>query len=391
MKEEKKKRGLGEVKGEGLEQNSKEELGEKLRSSASSKARSGPETEKEEPAEKKEKILPDPSIEKMDRQEAMEYFGLPAWASKEDLDDKFWKLGKTYTAQKDEQKLADISLAYSIASGERDRKAEEKKEEAEAKHYLGKTKKQWKDFFHYEGWKFIVAIAVIIGGWAFINYYFLAPRVDVRMASIGHFSQDVTIMEYYLKDNLGCKNPEVRDADVVSGNSEDEEVDEYGVQKATNLMAVHPDILVFDMPTVPVYVNSGDLYILDDVYENMKATWSKEDLARIEPYYYSKARFYEEFLDDMPETYQDAMEPLKEEDYVEHIYGFIIRDKIDQASLGYKLLWKNPGIERIIIFGVGAGSSDINKAIERMTKILEDIDVLRAEYLEDHPYAESED
>ena len=34
---------------------------------------------------------------------------------------------------------------------------------------------------------------------------------------------------------------------------------------------------------------------------------------------------------------------------------------------------------------------DINKAIERMTKILEDIDVLRAEYLEDHPYAESED
>ena len=379
MKEEKKKRGLGEIKGEGLEQNSKEELGEKLRSSASSKAK---ESSEEEPKEQKEK---------MDRQEAMEYFGLPAWASKEDLDDKFWKLGKTYTAQKDEQKLADISLAYSIASGERDRKAEEKKEEAEAKHYLGKTKKQWKDFFHYEGWKFIVAIAVIIGGWAFINYYFLAPRVDVRMASIGHFSQDVSIMEYYLKDNLGCKNPEVRDADVVSGNSENEEVDEYGVQKATNLMAVHPDILVFDMPTVPVYVNSGDLYILDDVYENMKNTWSKEDLARIEPYYYSKARFYEEFLDDMPETYQDAMEPLKEEDYVDHIYGFIIRDKIDQAALGYKLLWKDKNIERIIIFGVGAGSSDINKATERMTKILEDIDVLRVEYLADHPYAESED
>ena len=35
MKEEKKKRGLGEVKGEGLEKNSKEELGEKLRASAS--------------------------------------------------------------------------------------------------------------------------------------------------------------------------------------------------------------------------------------------------------------------------------------------------------------------------------------------------------------------
>ena len=391
MKDEKKKRGLGEVKGEGLEQNSKEALGQKLKSQTAAKSKDKAESDKEEPQEKKEKILPDPAIEKMDRQEAMEYFGLPAWASKEDLDDKFWKLGKTYSAQKDEQKLADISLAYSIASGERDRKEEEKKEEDEAKHYLGKTSKQWKDFFHYEGWKFIVAIAVIIGGWAFINYYFLAPRVDVRMASIGHFSQDVSIMEYYLKDNLGCKNPEVRDADVVSGDSADEEVDEYGVQKATNLMAVHPDILVFDMPTVPVYVNSGDLYILDDVYEQMKASWSKEDLARIEPYYYSKARFYEEFLDDMPETYQDAMEPLKEEDHVDHIYGFIIRDKIDQASLGYKLLWKNQNIERIIIFGVGAGSSDVNKATERMTKILEDIDVLRAEYLADHPYAESED
>ena len=123
----------------------------------------------------------------------------------------------------------------------------------------------------------------------------------------------------------------------------------------------------------------------------MKATWSKEDLDRLEPYYYSKAKFYEEYLDEMPEHYQDAMEPLEEKDYVEHVYGFIIRDKIDQAALGYKLLWKDPTIDRIIIFGVGAGSGDVEKAKERALKILEDIDVLRADYLEEHPYAESED
>lgn len=354
-------------------------------------------TEQEETAaskpeiEKKEPVVPDPAIEKMDRQQAMEYFHLPAWASKEDLDNQFWKLGKTYTAQKDEQKLADIALAYSIASGERDRKEQEKTEEVQAKHYFGKTAKQWKDFWHYEWWKFTVAAAVIIAGWAFIQYYFIAPRTDLRMASIGHFQQDTTILEYFLKETGGLKNPEVRDADVVSANSENEEVDEYQMQKATSMMAVHPDILVYDAPTVPVYVNSGDLYILDDVYEKMKTTWSKEDLDRLEPYYYSKAKFYEEYLDSMPETYQDSMEPLTEADYVEHIYGFIVRDKIDQLALGYKLLWKSTDIERVIIVGVGAGSSDLDKAIEYEMMILSNIDTLRAEYLEEHPYAESDD
>ncbi|MBR6254794.1 MAG: hypothetical protein IKR22_05095 [Clostridiales bacterium] len=402
---EKKESGLGQLKGDAPEKETsadKAELGEKLRAASYAGAKAGKkaakpagqkadDAEQKEPVEKKEPVVADPAIAKMTRQEAIEYFNLPASASKEELDERFWKLGKTYRAQQDEQKLADIALAYSIASGERDRKAEEKKEETEAKHILGKTKTQWKDFFHYEGWKFIVAIAVIIAGWAFIQYYFIAPKVDVRMASIGHFQQDTSIMEYYFKENLGCKNPEVRDADVASGDAENEQVDEYGVQKATNIMAVHPDILVFDAPTVPVYVNSGDLYPLDDVYEKMKETWSKEDLDRLEPYYYSKAKFYEEYLPDMPDTYKDAMEPLKEEDYIEHVYGFIIRDKIDQASLGYKILWKDPNVDRIIIVGVGAGSNDLEKALERTQQILQDIDILREDYLLDHPYAESED
>ena len=405
MKEkEKKNNGLGQLKGEAPEKETvtdKAELGEKLRAAGKSsgkKAEAKSDVEKKdgaeeakEPVEKKEPVVADPAIAKMTRQEAIEYFNLSPAAGKEELDERFWKLGKTYRAQGDEQKLADIALAYSIASGERDRKAEEKKEETQARHILGKTKKQWKDFFHYEGWKFIVGIAIIIAGWAFIQYYFIAPKVDVRMASVGHFEQDTSIMEYYFKENLGCKNPEVRDADVATGDAENEKVDEYGVQKATNMFAVHPDIIVFDAPTVPVYVNSGDLYPLDEQYEQMKATWSAEDLARIEPYYYSKAKFYEEFLDDMPETYQEAMEPLKEEDYIEHVYGFIVRDKIDQAALGYKILWKDPNVERIIIVGVGAGSSDLNKSIERTLQILQDIDLLREDYLVDHPYAESED
>ena len=42
----------------------------------------------------KEAVHADPSIEAMTRDEAMEYFQLPAWGKREDLDKQFWKLCK---------------------------------------------------------------------------------------------------------------------------------------------------------------------------------------------------------------------------------------------------------------------------------------------------------
>ena len=338
--------------------------------------------------ELKEKVLPDPAIEKMTKSEALEYFDLPSWASKKDLDDQFWKLGKTYTAQKDEQKLADIACAYSIASGERDRKQKEEKEETESKHYFGKSTKEWKNIWHYYWWVLVIAAAVIVFLSALIKVFILDPKVDLRVASVGHFNYDSSFMSAFFEEFTELKNPDLQSADVVSENSEGAKTDSYAAQKAAGMMAVHPDIVVFDMPSVPVYVNSGDLLNLDEEYEKMKATWSAEDLARIEPYVYSKARFYEEYVPNMPEEYQEQMDPLEPGDEIEHVYGFIIRDKIDQKALGFDVLWQQE--DSAIVVGVGAGSGDLDKAIEMTELLLSNLDTLRDTYLQVYPYADTE-
>ena len=340
-------------------------------------------------AAQKEPIKADPSIEAMTKEEALEYFQLPAWAKREDLDKQFWKLGKIYKAQKDEQKLADISAAYEIATGERDRKLEEKKEEETSKHYLGKTKKQWAEFWHYEWWKFAVGIAALILIVAVINYFFLAPGTDFRVASIGHISQDTEMLADYMKENYGLTNPDVDFANVVSDNDEGEEVEAYAASKATSLIAVRPDIIVLDAMTAPAYVMGENLQNLDDIYAQIQATWTEEELSHIEPYYYSKARFYEEYADSLPQEYRDDLDELTPEDEIEHVYGFIVRDEIDRLALGYTVKWKKS--DPCIIVGVGASSGQLEKATDITLRLLKDIGKLRSTYLETHPYAEATD
>ncbi|MBO4928054.1 MAG: hypothetical protein J5379_07385 [Clostridiales bacterium] len=342
----------------------------------------------EEP-EKKETIQPDPAILEMSRDEAMEYFKLPAWASREDLDKQFWKLGKIYRSQKDEQKLADIAAAYNIATGERDRKQEEKQEEETSQHILGKTKKQWGEFWHYEWWKFVLGAAVLVFLVTFIRYYFLAPKTDFRLASVGHFSQDTNILNDFLTETAKLKNPDVDYADMASGQTDDTSVDAYAAEKAVSLIQVRPDILVFDAMTAPVYVNGGNMLNLDDVYAQMQATWTEEQLSHFTPYIYSKAKFYEEYAGELPEEYQEELDALTEEDYVEHVYGFVIADPIDQLSLGYKMEWETG--DTSIIFGINVGGGQQDKAKEVMLTILEHVSELRASYMETHPYAADTD
>ena len=383
-----------------LFKNSMKEKNEKINGLGSAKLKLPEKKEKErdnveEPEktykvpELKEKVLPDPAIEKMTKAEALAYFDLPEWASKKDLDDQFWKLGKTYQAKNDEQKLADIACAYSIASGERDRKKEEEKEEIRSKHFFGKSKKEWQNIWHYYWWGPVITVAGIFFVSAVIRVFFLEPKVDLRVASIGHFEYDDAFLSAFFSDYTELKNPDLQCADVVSENSEGAQTDSLAVQKASGMMAVKPDLLVFDMPSAPVYVNSGDLQIMDEEYEKMKATWSEEDLARIEPYVYSKARFYEDYVPNMPEEYQEQMDPLEPQDYEDHVYGFIIRDKVDQLSLGFDVLWQEE--DSAIVVGVGAGSLDLDKAIDMCELILSNIDIMRDTYEKTYPYANTDD
>jgi len=348
------------------------------------------ETEKNTSAapEEKQPILPDPSIEKMTREEAMEYFDLPVWAKREDLDDRFWKLGKKYKAEKDEQKLADLSAAYFIANGSRDREEKEKKEEASSKHYLGKTKKQWGDFFHYEGWKILVIIAALIFAVTFIKVFFLAPKLDVRVTGIGHFDVDTSLLSDITTDHSSFKHPEVAYVDVISDNTEGEEIDVYALQQEVALMAVRPSILIYDAYTVPSYVSSETLMPLDDLYEEMKNTWSAEELSHIQPYIYSQAKFVEEYGEQVASGGVELPE-LTEASYVEHVYGFIVSDKIDQKALGVTVKWQTS--DTYIVFGINAGGEKLEQSREFLMKMLKDIGKLREDYLQQYPYAEAND
>ena len=337
---------------------------------------------------KEEPIRPDPSIESMTKEEALNYFDLPPWAKRSDLDDRFWKLGKTYKAQKNEQKLADISAAYHIASGRRDREAAEEKEAASAKRYFGKSKKQWGEFFHYEWAKFVVAIAVIIFLVAVVRFFFLSPRLDVRVTGIGHFDVDASILSDITTSHSSFKNPEVTYVDVVSDNQEGAEIDVYALQREAGLMAVRPSILIYDAYTVPSYVSSETMLSLDDLYEQMKNTWTQEELAHIQPYIYSQARFVEEFGDKIASSGVELPE-LTEKSYEEHVYGFIIKDKIDQKALGVSVLWKES--DTSIVIGLNAGGDELDRSKEFLMNMLKDMDKIRKDYLELHPYAESND
>ncbi len=341
-----------------------------------------------EPKEEKQVILPDPKFETMTRDEAMEYFDLPVWAKREDLDDRFWKLGKTYRAQKDEQKLADLSAAYNIATGNRDRIIEEKKEEENTKHYFGKTKKQWGDFFHYEGWKFVVAFAVLVFAIAFAKVFIFAPRLDIRVTGVGHFDLDESRLNNVVTDYSSFKNPEVDYVDVVSDNDEGEEVDTLALQREMTLLAVYPTVLILDSYTAPSYVSGETLLPLDDIYDEMKRTWTAEELSHIEPYIYSRAQFVRDYGDKILAGGAELPEE-GEDDETEHVYGFIIRDRIDQLALGFKVKWKES--DSSIVIGINAGGEKIDKAKEMEKAFLKDLENIRAQYLEEYPYIEAND
>lgn len=342
----------------------------------------------EQNSEHKEAFLPDPKIEQMTREEAMEYFGLPVWASSEDLDKEFWKQTKVNQAKKDEQKLADLACAYNIANGTRDRKAKEAEEAQKATKFLGKSKKEWREFWYYEWWKFAIAIAAVIFLIAFLETYVLEPKVDFRLTSIGHFNHEETILQNYLTREFKYKNPDLSSVDVVADqNEEGEAVDPYATQMATSMLALKPEIMVYDSAIIPTYIYNGTLLPLDDLYAELQNTLPADQLALIEPFYYSRARFYEDYGEQLVLLKQE-LDELKPEDYEEHIYGLAISDRVTQLSLGYDLEWKNGGA---IVFCVNSESGHKDKAVEITKRIMTELPSFRESYLEDHPFADADD
>ena len=108
---------------------------------------------------------PSAGIAEMTREQAIEYLGLPADADSTAIDDKFYQLAKRYRKSTDEdaeQKLADLSAAYNIASGRRDEEEQRELAHDQAKKIFGKTAEDWKTFFGYNWIKFVLGAGLIV-------------------------------------------------------------------------------------------------------------------------------------------------------------------------------------------------------------------------------------
>ena len=90
---------------------------------------------------------------KMDRSAALKALGLPGTANAYAVDNRFWQLTKRYRAEKNDEKLKEVTDAYDVASGRAAEKDAEIKEYQSSKKFLGKTNAQWKVYFYYTWWK----------------------------------------------------------------------------------------------------------------------------------------------------------------------------------------------------------------------------------------------
>lgn len=283
-------------------------------------------------------VTPETTLASMDHKSAMAYFGLIETANAYELDQKYWQQIKKYRVdpKKNHDKLEEINQVYYIASG---RKSEEKQKEilrSKEKKLFGKTLDDWKVHFYYGWWKYVLAVVVAVIAFFLIRQIFFVQRSDFRIVSLGHFEKTQNDLSGYLKDNLGYKEPEIANVDIIMDKSENGSMDTiYSSMSAAALLSVEADVIMTDISTMPYFLSY--LAPMDDFYASLCETLSEEQLSVIVPVYYSTIQYY-----DLPVDEGAIIETptITSEDYESHIYGLMILDPDAIESLGYVNQWR---------------------------------------------------
>jgi len=270
--------------------------------------------------------------------------GLPETANAYAVDNRFWQLTKRYRAEKNDAKLKEITDAYEVASGRAAEKTAEIEEYQSSKKFLGKTSAQWKVYFYYTWWKYLLLVVLVAGVFS-VGYRILFTKdSDFSVVSIGHFSVDTSYVEDYAK-TLGYENPYITAADVLVDNSEAlNNSTMYGTAAASTYLSVNPDVIILDSKTMPYYI--GYLRNLDDYYVTLKEVLPAALFEKIEPVRYS-IKEYNELLAEEDETPE-----YTSGDEISHIYGLRIKDETLFDALGYTSEWTVEDKSLVIGFSV---------------------------------------
>jgi len=309
-------------------------------------------------------------IEKMTKEEALEYLGLPPDANDFFIDEKFWKLTKQYRGRNDkesEDKLAELSAVYNIACGRRDEAVRKADEYEKASKFLGKTKDEWKNYFAYSWLKIVVIIAVVlcIGG---IIFSMFTNRYDASLVAFGHFEVDSSLLEAASQgDDL--KKVYVTSVNIVVPNEQKQSKNIYADQTLSSQLNSYPNVLITDTMTYKYYF--GYYKDFGPVYDDLKILVPSE-LARLtEPVYLSEL---EAFL--FTRNYYYSQGIITEEEYYgeknhspeQIMVGLRIKDASLGEKIGIKDLW--PDTDEGIIISLFSDSSSVEESEKLIVNLL---------------------
>lgn len=306
----------------------------------------------------------------MSAEDALKYLELPSDANESQIDDAFWKLTKNARSIKDdalrEQRLADLSYAFDVATGKEARRIKAMEERAATKKYFGKTKEEWGVYFGYTWYRYLIVIVGIIIVLSIGYRMFFTPKEDISILSIGHFDADVEVMENRLKDS-GFVNPFVNTANTVVPNDEGESNSSIADMTSSVLFASSPEIIITDEKSCKYFFEQfQDLSVF---YESLRNSLSSEVFEKIEPIYcseYEKGLISVEYLESMKmEADRSELDEMSQEQI---IIGLKVTDTTFIKKLGYTNLW--PKTEPTLVIGIGHSAKDNAKCEKVISDML---------------------
>ena len=300
-------------------------------------------------------------VSNMTKAEALEYMGLPLNANDFAIDEKFWVLSKNLrsdSSPEGRKKLNTLSAVYDIATGRRDERVMKEEQREQEKKFLGKTGDEWRTYFSYTWYKYVIGIILIFLAGNLIHTIVTRPGYDSGIISIGHFSNESDYMERFLTTRLGFENPMIGVVDMVVPNDQDQSPSAYADQSAATLILSCPNVIVYDEATMPYYFSN--LSDLSSLYSLLRDNLTAEQLQKIEPVFMSE-REARHILDDYERQFGAELavdDNLQMYDDTSVLVGLKITDPDAIRSLGYENLW--PEYDASLVFTIYSQSMDFS-------------------------------
>ena len=314
---------------------------------------------------------PSAGIAEMTREQAIEYLGLPADADSTAIDDKFYQLAKRYRKSTDEdaeQKLADLSTAYNIASGRRDEEEQRELAHDQAKKIFGKTAEDWKTFFGYNWIKFVLGAGLIVFIISLVNFFTQGGN-SCTVISFGNFGHTTSYISSVL-ELYGYSNPYVATVDYIVPNTEGLQNQQYADQTLAAFFSADPNVLITDEMTYVYYFSQ--FADLTDAYDIIMDEIPEEVAAAITPIYMSEREAY-----NLTKTYYEQIYEIQDYDAEideselsdkQIMIGLEITDPDMIEKLGFENWWhKQPPT---LVFGIFSNTSSLADSIQVLITIL---------------------